>query len=72
MKVYFHAFDKFNKLYTRKQLFDRLTRYLVKSAVKSILKNKVLRIKAKKDDDEEDDEEDLKELERKKKMLLGY
>lgn len=71
MKVHFSAFDKFDKLYTRKQLFDRLTKYLMKTAVKSILKNKVLRIKAKKEDESDDDEEQ-KELERKKKLLLGY
>lgn len=72
MKVNFNAFEKFDKLYTRKQLFDRLTKYLVKSAVKSILKNKVLRIKAKRDEDSDDDEEDLRQLEKKKKLLLGY
>ena len=73
MMLYFSSFDKFGKLYTRKHLFDRLTRFFVKSAVKSILKNKVLRIKAKKDEDDlVDDEMSREELERKKKMLLGY
>lgn len=68
----FNPFDKFEKLYTRKHLFDRLTRFCIKHALKSIVKNKVFLIKAKKEDDGEDDKDNDKDIQKKKKMLLGY
>ena len=68
----FSSFDKFNKLYTRKQLFDRLTKYFISNSVKSILKNKILGIKAKKEEDGGEDAVEKEERDKKKKMLLGY
>lgn len=68
--MFLKSFEKQKKLYTRKNLFDRIKKHIIKNAVLPILRNKILGVKAKKPKTDKS-KEIMKEIDENKRLLLG-
>ena len=65
-----NSFQKQDKLYTRKNVFDRVTNHVIKNAMVPIMQNKLLGVKAKKVG-KADSKKEMDEFKKKQKILLG-
>ena len=64
------TFQKQDKLYTRKNLFDRVTNHVIKNALLPIMQNKFLGVKAK-NVGKNSSKKERDEFEKKRRILLG-